>query len=61
VQFQRTTSSQNSLTENFSRNTVDAPLTSIDPTATMPPMLWCIGKQSYMRSSDPTFIMPANQ
>ena len=55
----RTTSSQNSRAENFSRITTEPPLSSTEPVATSPPTVWYIGRQSYMRSVDLVSITPA--
>ena len=50
VHSYRTTSSQNSRAENFSRITTEPPFSSTAPVATSPPAVWYIGRQSYMRS-----------
>ena len=59
VQSWRTTSSQNSRAENVSRITTLPPLTSSAPVATTPPVVWYIGRQSYMRSEARVPITPA--
>ena len=59
VQSQRTTSSQNSRAENFSRITTEPPLTSSAPVATTPPAVWYSGRQSYMRSVARVSMTPA--
>ncbi len=61
VQRSATTSCQKSRAENRSRSTTVPPPTSVAPVATTPPMLWYIGRQSYMPIARPDSIIPANQ